>query len=95
MCPVVLTRPVIFSISPNNAEISEDLPAPTCPTTATNDPGLMFRLMFLRVGGSSGDHENEPFSTSIGFTVKNNVPGDRVEFQNSDRLYLLICREKR
>ena len=39
------THPVNFSISPRKAEMSDDLQAPTWPTTVTNWPGLMCRLI--------------------------------------------------
>ena len=40
--------PSILFISPNSADISDDLPAPTWPTTATSSPGLTWKLI-LRV----------------------------------------------
>lgn len=39
--------PLFFSISPKSAEIRDDLPHPTCPTTATKEPGLTEKLMLL------------------------------------------------
>lgn len=36
--------PWTFSISPSMADIKEDFPEPTVPTTATNWPGIMSRF---------------------------------------------------
>ena len=39
------TCPLSLSISPNSADIKDDLPAPTGPTTATNSPPLTNKSM--------------------------------------------------
>ena len=41
---LTVTCPWIFSISPSMADIKEDFPEPTVPTTATNGPGIMSRF---------------------------------------------------
>ena len=54
---LVLTRtatsPSIFSISPSRAEIREDLPQPTWPTTATREPWGTSMLMLGHTEGRS------------------------------------------
>ncbi|MPC26053.1 hypothetical protein E2C01_019183 [Portunus trituberculatus] len=50
---LTLTLPLCFSISPRIAEQSEDLPAPTAPTTATREPFSTVMLTPLSTGFSS------------------------------------------
>jgi len=51
---LIATWPFIFSISPRRADISDDLPAPTCPTTATSSPGFTLTLILRGRGGGGG-----------------------------------------
>lgn len=37
----MLIKPLVVYISPRRADIREDFPEPTAPTTANNRPGLM------------------------------------------------------
>lgn len=39
----MLMKPLVQCISPRRAEIRDDFPEPTAPTTATNRPGLISR----------------------------------------------------
>lgn len=39
----MLTKPLVLCISPKRADMREDFPEPTAPTTATNRPGLTSR----------------------------------------------------
>ena len=59
------TCPLTLFICPSIADINDDLPDPTWPTTATSLPRLTRRLMSLSVGVVCfSDHENEPPSIS-------------------------------
>ena len=44
---LITTCPFSLSISPNRADIKEDLPAPTGPTTATSCPGLTDKSILI------------------------------------------------
>jgi hypothetical protein len=54
--------PWTFSISPSMADIKEDFPEPTVPTTATNWPGIMSRFTLKKrnvlEGNGSGVFES-------------------------------------
>jgi hypothetical protein len=66
----VLIFPDTFSISPSIAEIMDDFPEPTLPTTASKPPFFTVRLIFFRTGVSSGFHVKVPFSTTIGLAER-------------------------
>jgi hypothetical protein len=53
------TVPETFSISPSRAWIREDLPAPTCPTTATSSFGFTLMLTLRRGGRGRRKEERE------------------------------------
>ena len=58
----VSTRPSILVICPRMADISDDLPDPTWPTTATSLPLGIVMLMLDSVGVVClSDQANEPF----------------------------------
>ena len=39
----MLIKPLLQCISPRSADMREDFPEPTAPTTATNRPGIIFK----------------------------------------------------
>lgn len=51
----MVTCPWTFSISPSMADIKEDFPEPTAPTTATNWPGVMSRFTLKKRRVFEGD----------------------------------------
>jgi len=67
---LVLTLPVTLSISPRKADMRDDFPAPTVPTTATKLPCLHLMLIDFKMGLSSGPHEKVPFSMTMGSAEK-------------------------
>lgn len=69
---LVFTRPETLSISPRKADTKELFPAPTVPTTATNCPDEICKLIFDNVGFSVGSPQvNVPFSITRGSSINN------------------------
>jgi len=70
---LVLALPEIFSISPRKADTKELFPEPTVPTTATNFPVEIRKLMFDKVGASFRSPQvNAPFSITRGSSTNQN-----------------------
>ncbi|XP_065581289.1 mothers against decapentaplegic homolog 4-like isoform X2 [Artemia franciscana] len=55
---------------PGMADMREDLPDPTIPTTSTGLPSSASKLMFFTTDFSSTSQENDPSLTTIGFSSR-------------------------
>ena len=88
---LTLMCPFSFFISPRQAEMREDLPQPTVPTTATRDPCFTLMLMLEQRNTHSYWCWNSATNTHLEAGTAQHTHGDAGTAQHSLILWLVQC----